>query len=184
VAVADINGDGRPDVVVTNESAGTISVLLGNGDGTLQPLQSYTIGFNPSFIATGDFSGNGRVDVAVAGKSGQLAILLNDRNGSLKVPIVYPLSKTPTALAMGDFNNDGHNDLALANARFQTPAWPRAPSRRSLPQISTRTAESIWWLPNKARSLCQSCLGRVTEPLRPLRLIRWGTSLSPPWWRM
>ena len=117
VLVADINGDGRPDVIVCNESDGTISILSGKGDGTLQARQSYPVGFNPSFIVAGDFNGSGKVDLAVAGKSGvQLAILLNDGNGNLQKPALLALSNAPAALTAADFNHDGHADLALANA--------------------------------------------------------------------
>ena len=173
VVVADIDGSGKPSVLVSNESEGTISVLLGNGDGTLQPRQSYAVGFNPSFIATGGFNGNGNVDVAVAGKSGSLlAIFLNGGNGSLKEPFLYSLSKTPTALTAADFNNDGHADVALANADgtvsillgqgagcfalFQTSTSLQAHFRLSFPKILARTARLIWWLRNRERSWCQS----------------------------
>jgi hypothetical protein len=117
VIVADINGDGRPDVLVANESQGTIGVLLGNGDGSLQLLKSYSVGFQPAFIAAGEFDGSGKVDLAVAGASGNhLAILRNDGSGNLRKPVAIPISKAPTALTVADFNNDGRSDLALANA--------------------------------------------------------------------
>src|SRR2546422_7708878 len=73
VAVRAVNGDGRPDLVVTNSAntssgalPGNISVLLGNGDGTFQTARTLDVGTTPAFVAVGDFNGDGRPDLAVA----------------------------------------------------------------------------------------------------------------------
>ncbi len=119
VVVADIDGnvEARRNVIVSNESEGAISVLSGDGTGKLQPRRSYSVGFDASFVAVGDFTGDGKADVAAVGRSGQsLAILLNDGKGNLKSSASYLLHKVPTALTVADFNHDGHADIALANA--------------------------------------------------------------------
>jgi FG-GAP-like repeat len=65
VAVADVNGDGKPDLAVTNYNSGTVGVLLGNGDGTFQPTVTYNAGGNPSAIAMADVNGDGKPDLVV-----------------------------------------------------------------------------------------------------------------------
>src|SRR5262249_38536930 len=67
VAVGDFNGDGTPDLVVANDTnPGTVSVLLGNGDGSFQAPVSYAAGSFPRSVAVGDFNGDGILDLAVA----------------------------------------------------------------------------------------------------------------------
>src|SRR5271167_4886963 len=66
VAVGDFNGDGRMDVVTGNsDTANTVSVLLGKGDGTFAPHVDYAVGAAPSGIAVGDFNGDGKLDIVV-----------------------------------------------------------------------------------------------------------------------
>jgi hypothetical protein len=94
VAVGDFNGDGKLDVAVTNLVDGTVSILLGNGDGTFQAAQSYAVGLNPSSVALGDLNGDGSVDLAVANNGGPLvpgtvSILLGNGNGTFKAAVAY-----------------------------------------------------------------------------------------------
>jgi hypothetical protein len=67
---ADINGDGNPDVVVTNRGASTFSLYTGNGDGTFQPGQDYGTGAGPISLVSGDFDGDGKTDAVVANSAG------------------------------------------------------------------------------------------------------------------
>jgi len=59
VAVGDFNGDGIPDLAISNESSSTVSILLGKGDGTFQSQVSYATGAYPYSVAVGDFNGDG-----------------------------------------------------------------------------------------------------------------------------
>jgi hypothetical protein len=79
LAAADFNGDGVLDLAVANPSTGTVSVLLGRGDGTFQAPLSYAIGPGPSALAAGDFNGDGFPDLAATlpGSNG-LTVLFND----------------------------------------------------------------------------------------------------------
>jgi len=93
VAVADFNGDGRLDAMTSDAQSGTVSELLGNGDGTLTYAGAYAVGLSPSAIAVGDFNGDGRPDVATANRgSNTVSVLLND--GTWTPP--------PPALRIGD----------------------------------------------------------------------------------
>jgi hypothetical protein len=79
--MGDFNGDGIPDLAVTNRYDGSLSILLGNGDGTFPVAQNFPAGSEPLFMATGDFNGDGLLDVAVTTVgSPESAILLNDGN--------------------------------------------------------------------------------------------------------
>jgi FG-GAP-like repeat/Abnormal spindle-like microcephaly-assoc'd, ASPM-SPD-2-Hydin/HYDIN/CFA65/VesB-like, Ig-like domain len=78
--VADFNGDGKQDLVVGNGATrpSTVSVLLGNGDGTFQTAVSYPFGKGDSFVAVGDFNGDRRPDLIVADALGNaVGVLLN-----------------------------------------------------------------------------------------------------------
>jgi autotransporter-associated beta strand protein len=78
--VGDFNQDGNLDLVATNFGGGTVSVLLGNGDGTFQAPASYAVGSNPDWVLVGDFNGDGYPDLAVNNfGSNSVSILLNDQ---------------------------------------------------------------------------------------------------------
>jgi hypothetical protein len=64
--VADFNGDGKLDLVAADWLGGTVSILLGNGDGSFQAPLRFAVGSYPSSVAVGDFNGDGIPDVAVA----------------------------------------------------------------------------------------------------------------------
>jgi hypothetical protein len=83
VVVGDFNGDGIPDLAVANYNFGfgtpSVSVLLGNGDGSFQPAMTYDAGTNPFSVAVGDFNGDGSDDLAVTNfVPSDVSILLND----------------------------------------------------------------------------------------------------------
>jgi len=61
IAVGDFNGDGKPDLAVTNTSDNTVSILLGNGDGTFQPHVDYPTGSRPTSVVVGDFNRDGNL---------------------------------------------------------------------------------------------------------------------------
>ena len=120
VALGDLNGDGRLDVVVANSDVlGTVAVLLGNGDGTLQPAVTYAAGSYPEFIALADFNKDGRLDLAVAnrgiGISGYVNILLGNGDGTFQSPVAYGPFLDAFSLALADFNRDGALDIVVAD---------------------------------------------------------------------
>ena len=120
---ADLNGDGRADVITTN-SNGSVTALLGNGDATFQVPKASTLGVNlPRSDYTGsqagtlvaaDFNGDGRMDVAtISGVSG--VILLGNGDGTFQAPIVSYIGSSPSRMSAGDVNGDGNADLIVAN---------------------------------------------------------------------
>ncbi|MFZ0419023.1 MAG: Ig-like domain repeat protein [Candidatus Sulfotelmatobacter sp.] len=124
IAVADVNGDGEPDLIVTNECAdeecahGSVSVLLGIGDGTFQTQTVFATGAFPSFVAVGDFNRDGWPDLAVANsQDGTVGILLGTGDARLfRAQTSYPVGSNPQGVAVGDFNQDTLLDLAVSNA--------------------------------------------------------------------
>jgi hypothetical protein len=109
--VGDFAGKGNRDFAVANQGGG-VSVLLGNGDGTFQPAMNYLAGVNSYGVATGDFNGDGIIDLAVAAGSGA-EVLLGNGDGTFQTAIPYSGSGS-VSIAVGEFNGDGSADLAVA----------------------------------------------------------------------
>jgi hypothetical protein len=121
LATADLNGDGRLDLITLNgELAGTLSVLLGNGDGTFQTPVQYSIGYAPSGIVAADFNGDGYLDLVFINDpddtSKALSVMLGNGDGSFQPPVntTLDISEAFSSTSVGDFNRDGKLDVALA----------------------------------------------------------------------
>ncbi len=123
VRTADFNGDGRLDLAVANNGDDSVSVLLGNADGTFQPARKFATGSGPQSLAVGDFNGDGKLDLVTANKSqrfpmsGDLSVLLGNGDGTFgPATTVAPASNgTPTSVAVGDLNSDGKLDLVVTS---------------------------------------------------------------------
>jgi hypothetical protein len=123
VAVADVNGDGNPDVAVGNFCGttcdfGSVGVLLGNGDGTFQAAVAHSSG-DPSTqsVAISDVNGDGKLDLIVVSE-GQLAlsVLLGKGDGSFQTAVTYATGgDQPYSVAVGDVNGDGKPDILVTN---------------------------------------------------------------------
>jgi hypothetical protein len=118
VAVGDFNHDGIADLAVTNASNNTVSVLLGNGDGTFRNAVHHPAGLAPSCVAVGDFNRDGIPDLAVANNipSGTVSVLLGNGQGSFQPAQSYAAGVSPSSLTVADLNRDGIPDLVIANA--------------------------------------------------------------------
>jgi len=117
VLLGDLNGDGVPDLVTSNYSGTTISVLLGNGDGTFQPHVDYTVGSFPFGMAMGDLNGDGIPDLAVAAhNSSAVQVLLGNGDGTFQPAQSLTTAGTSQYVAMADFNRDGFLDLVTCSS--------------------------------------------------------------------
>jgi len=117
VAVGDFNGDAKPDLAVANgNDSHTISVLLGNGDGTFQPAKDFGVGNSPSSVAVTDFNDDGKLDLAVANYfSSTVSVLLGNGDGTFGAARAFSVGTSPQSVAVGDFNGDGKPDLVVVN---------------------------------------------------------------------
>jgi hypothetical protein len=122
--LADFNEDGRPDAVVTNGVNGTVSILLGDGSGSVKPAQGSPFsvnGYLPGAVAKADFNGDGHVDLAIVNRNDAVSVLLGDGQGHLTnapnspFPTGAAPGSMPTAIAVGKFTGSGHTDVVVAN---------------------------------------------------------------------
>ena len=131
VAIADVNGDGKPDLIIANEqqsktdTAGSISVMLGRGDGTFHAAVNYSSGGENAYsISIADVNGDGKLDLVVANgclgsdcSTGSVGVLLGKGDGIFEKVVTYSsgaASVFGSHVAVGDLNGDGKLDLAVA----------------------------------------------------------------------
>jgi hypothetical protein len=115
--LADVNGDGKLDMVVSNNGNSTVSVLLGNGNGTFQPQQTFAVGGEPVCVAVTDVNGDGKPDLVVANySSNTVSVLLGNGNGTFQVQRTFATGTAPLFTAVADVNGDGKPDLVVVNA--------------------------------------------------------------------
>ena len=125
----DLNGDGKLDLVVANQnsaflsqrSKNSVSVLVGNGDGTFKSEVSYGVGFDPRSVASGDFNGDGKPDLATANFSGTASVLAGNGDGTFQPAASFPAGTNPSSVAVRDLNGDGRADLAVTNSTRDAP---------------------------------------------------------------
>jgi hypothetical protein len=120
IAVSDLNRDGIPDLAVANWGSNTVTILLGNGDGTFTPAANSPVsaGIYPDSIAVGDFNRDSIPDLAVVNDNASLmTILLGNGDGTFYAAPSSPVTVgyNSTSVAMGDFNGDGKPDLAVSS---------------------------------------------------------------------
>jgi hypothetical protein len=114
-AIADFNGDGKPDLAVADLFS-KVYVSLNAGGGIFQTPVGYPAGFGPSAVAAGDFNGDGNTDLAVTNfNDNTVSVLPGNGDGTFQAPLSYAAGTEPQSVAVGDFNGDGKTDLAVAD---------------------------------------------------------------------
>src|ERR1043165_7959028 len=119
-AAGDFNADGKLDVAVGNTLGGSVTIALGNGDGTFVSSIEYNTDLNPEGVAVGDFNKDGKLDVAVANfrggptSNGNISVLFGNGDGTMQAAVNYN-ADSPVRLYAVDLNADGNLDLITAS---------------------------------------------------------------------
>lgn len=122
IAVADMNGDGNPDMVIADHQSPYVSILLGDGTGKFRSAPGSPVDVHsnphPHGIAVADFDGDGKPDVATdSWGENKIELLLGDGKGGLRTPgRFFAVGRRPyERLRSADFNHDGHPDIVTTN---------------------------------------------------------------------
>jgi len=122
IALGDLDGDGVPDLVTANES-GTVSVLMGVGDGTFT-VTDFPAGSVPKDVAVGDIDGDGVPDIVTANSHGNypngsaptdVSLLRGAGDGTFGAPTRFRVDLSPFAVDVADLDGDGRLDVVTAN---------------------------------------------------------------------
>ena len=122
VALGDLNGDDRADVVLScpqlRTGIGDVNVLMNDGAGAFPTFVKYAVGREPSAVAVGDLNGDGKLDVVSANAAGDVSVLLDGQAGNLSTSGTYATAASggQTGVAAGDLDGDGKPDLAVVNS--------------------------------------------------------------------
>lgn len=115
LATGDFNGDGKLDLAVANIDVDSVSILLGNGNGTFANHVDYSAGSGPTSVLAGDFNGDGKLDLAVTNQdASSLSILLGNGDGTFQSHVDYATATFPEFMVTADVNGDGKLDLVVA----------------------------------------------------------------------
>jgi len=125
VAIGDIDGDGKPDVVVANNVDSTISVYRNtstSGSITFAPKVDFATGPYPSSVAIGDIDGDGKPDLVVTNRtSNTISVFRNTSvagsitTSSLAAKVDFKTGTGPLSVAIGDVDGDGRPDMVVSN---------------------------------------------------------------------
>ncbi len=133
---ADLDGDGKPDLAVSNKQEGSLTILLNNGEGAYPEVSgSYDTEGSAWGLFGGDFDGDGDIDLAISGaESGSVKIFINNGDSTFYLFGSYDTEGSSWGLFAADLNGDGTVDLAVGNTEsdgvtelFNTPAPPGPP---------------------------------------------------------
>jgi FG-GAP-like repeat len=114
IAIADLNGDARPDLATANRLGRNISVFLNYGNGSFQARRDYGISAEPTSFAVGDVNGDRKPDLVTSNREGTVSVLQNAGEGSFGMKRDYPTGLSPYSVAIGDLDGDRSQDLAVA----------------------------------------------------------------------
>lgn len=120
-----LTSNGKWDLAIANPcrtdgtcvSQGSVGIMLGNGDGTFQPVVNYpTTGYDTARLEVGRLNHDGYPDVVALNAQGSdITVLLGNGDGTLQAGTDYLVGLTPISVAVGNFNRDRAPDLAVAD---------------------------------------------------------------------
>jgi hypothetical protein len=128
---ADLRNVGQFDLIAIStpngvDQPGTLSVLLGNSNGTFQQHVDYAVGDYPTGVVSGDFNGDSKVDLAIANRfDNTISILYGNGDGTFQPEVSADVAAEPSSIGTGDFNGDGRTDLIVSCVGFGIRWKPR-----------------------------------------------------------
>jgi len=111
VVTCDFNGDGVPDLAVSNSTDASITVLLGRPDATMVPAPSFSVGHNFPFLGCGDFNQDGFADLVTVSNDGYVDVYLSTGKGAFQTPMEYSAPVGLQDVTVADLDGDGNLDL-------------------------------------------------------------------------
>ena len=115
VTVADLNGDGRPDLAARIHFSNDLSLLFGNGNGSFQSQQRLSLSASPLSVAIADLNGDGKLDIVTTLSTNRAAVFLGNGDGTYQAEQIFPIGVSPSMVAIRDVNGDGKPDVVTAN---------------------------------------------------------------------
>jgi hypothetical protein len=116
IAAGDFDGDGHPDLAVTQADTDSVAVLMNDGHGKFKLTGEFSSSPNSGSVTAADLRGNGVLDLVVAGGASSIAVLLGNGDGTFEKAVLYSTSQLGTAnvyaTVVSDFNLDGTPDIA------------------------------------------------------------------------
>jgi FG-GAP-like repeat len=175
LASADVNGDGKPDLLVSVCNVinffcvgnGAVGVLLGNGDGTFQGAVTYpSCGYGVGSVAVADVNGDAKPDL-VMGSSATVCVLSGNGDGTFQPAVTYSLGQTANFVAIADVNGDGKPDLLVATGCCVSNGvvgvlLNNTPFDTNPPVITLSATPRVLWPPNE-KMVSVTVSGTITD---------------------
>jgi hypothetical protein len=117
LAIGDLNGDDKPEIVTADTDSNDVSVLLNNGDGGFPAKRELDAGDAPTVVAISDLTGDGSLDLVTLGEGegDAISLLVNNGDGGFRPKRDLETGRDPTDVAISDLNGDGRRDLVVAD---------------------------------------------------------------------
>ncbi len=115
VAIEDVDGDGRLDIITSNSYGDDVSVLLGLAAGDFAPAVNYSVGEKPLGLAIGDLDGDGLRDIVTVNADGSISVLSGLLGGGFATAVMHAVEGSPKDVTLNDMNGDGRSDIVVAN---------------------------------------------------------------------
>ncbi|HEY2383297.1 MAG TPA: FG-GAP-like repeat-containing protein [Terriglobia bacterium] len=186
LVIADMNGDGKEDVIATSQSApNAVGILLSNGNGTFQPYQSYNTnqgGSGTRGLSIADFNGDGRPDIVAANWTSNIAsVMVNNGAGALATLTDVTVGSGLSDVISGDFNGDGLPDLAAAAGSAVSIALGTThPAADLIPRNITLSASAVAPAGFVTVSWTLANIGTAAASAASTTVVRINQSVSSP----